>query len=264
MMRVFILMCCVCFLVSCSASGVSKDVPEKQRLSLSSDSGYICAGEAFGFLVSNMLIDTIRINNTIRCAYAPDWQSVGDSSAYYMEWYDEPADTIGKYYVFESTGNYLIAISWDREILLLELDTEGEVIGCGMTGHGSYACCWNDFNDMLKKYDCYMGVATCGTGLAYCSKYVMFFKDQLKPDAASIPFNEFAGSFGEVPGHILSSTLEFINDSLIMHYEVEKFLWDENDDEAKIISTSFFMVTYVYKNDTFETDEEHKFEGLLY
>lgn len=235
---------------------------EKFRLSLSQDSGYICAAEAFDFLANNGLIATINVDNHIRYAFTLDQQAPKDSSQYYMKWYHERADTIGKYYVFDSTGNYLAAISSASIILLFELNPQGEIISHDMIGHGNYSCCWQDFDDMLKKYNSYFGVVTCGTGMSYCAKYVTFFKDGLTPQSASVPLDEFVGALPEMPGHFLRSTLEFKADSLIVHYTLEKYL-DDGEGNQKTTSTERITVTYIFGDHGFETEEEHKLEGIL-
>lgn len=139
-----------------------------------------------------------------------------------------------------------------------------DFINSELYGHGSYACCWNDIDDMLKRYDSYLGVMTCGTGTAYCSTYITFFKKKLISQAG-VPIYEFWGGFGEViPGHILTSDMQFKDSCLTVQYTLKKFIFNEQDEE-QIISTESFPVNYFFKEDSgFYTNEKYKLEDILF
>lgn len=231
------------------------------QLRLDSDSGYIQASEALEFLLDAALIDTtggyIRGSGTFFTYPVPDNEEV-----YYKECGYEPTDTIGKYYTFKKTKNYLVALSLSNDIFLLELTPENDLVRYDFRGHGAHGCCWNDFDDLLKKYGDYFGTITCGTGPAYCSAYITFFKDKILTENKSLPLSMFSGAWGEgIPGYMLHSIPELKDSVLVMHYTVEKFINDEND-EMKIVSVDSFIVNYSYKNQGFETEEGYKLEGI--
>ena len=255
----------VVFLVllhSCNGRVVA---PEKFRLSLAQDSGYISSGDALSFLLDAKLIDTIRgerREGNRQYSYLPD-DTTGDNR-HYKNWLsDELTDTIGKYYAFSDTGNYIVALSLDNDLFLLELTSQSDIVHYDLYGHGSHPCCWNSLNDILKRYGPYFGISICGTGSAYCSDYLHLFKDKITPRQEGIPVSEYAGAFGEAPGHILTSDMQFADTTLTMQYELENFIEDYNS-EKKTISTRQFTVKFVYRNNRFETDEMYKFDGILY
>ena len=249
---------------------------ETKKVSLNTlqDSGYISANEVLRFMVGNELIDTIGQSDIIesfRYAYSLKMVDGDSSSIYYQYWYHTPSDTIGKYFVMPLTGNYMAALSLGNSVVLLELTSQGELIDYGFGGgHGAYPCCWDSMEDVLKRYNDYFGILSCGTGTAHCSGYLTLFKDKIVTEEKSIPVFLFNGAWGEIPGNILTSTMEFKNDSLVMHYKLEEFTEIEDSEnqntntiETKIISTDFFTVTYTWGDKGFETDEEHKLEGIL-
>ena len=241
---------------SCNSGIVA---PEKFRLNLAQDSGYISSGDALRFLLDAKLIDTIRgetQDGDIQYFYLPD--DTIDSNRLYKHWLsDELTDTIGKYYAFSDTGNYIVALSLGSDLLLLELTPQSDIVHCDLYGHGSHPCCWNSFDDILKRYGSYFGISTCGTGSAYCSSNLHLFKDRTNPKQHGIPVYEYAGALGEMPGHILTSNMQFVADSiLVVQYELEKFTEDCNA-ERKNISTCRFTVEFVYRNNNFETDVQN-------
>lgn len=241
--------------------------PKEAKLTLSQDSGYIYADEALSFLLGNQLIDTT--NQSEREGYFRYTYSLklldGDSSAvYYRYWGYSAADTIGKYYVAATNDKYIAAVYLSNIIVLLELTKEGKLTDYNIGGgHGSYACCWGSIDDMLLKYGDYFGIITCGTGSAHCSENLTLFKDKVVPLGSSIPLSIFNGSFGEdIPGQLLNSTMEFRADStLIMHYELEEYIENEDGDK-KTVSTKKFTVAYTFTGNEFITTESDKFNGI--
>ena len=242
-------------------------LPDRFRLSLAQDSGYISSGDALNFLLDAALIDTTGgkpFDNYIQFAYLLSDASDSDTNKYFNYWpAAEPTDTLGKYYAFGNKGNYLVALSLDRGILLLELTPQSDIVYCDLLGHGSHACCWESFDDLLNRYGPYFGVSTCGTGTAYCSSHIHLYKDRIDVSQNSIPVFEFVGAWaGGVSGHILTSDMEFTDSCLVMHYELEKYSEGE-DNKREIISTECFTVTYIYLDGRFETDEAYKLEWML-
>ena len=256
-----------------NTSSQVKETPKEFRLTFAQDSGYIHASDAFKLLLSNTLIDTTGGNadsaGCIQYAYSLGQPISNNTTRYYKYWGYKPTDTIGKYHIISSTGNYLAAISLDKDIMLLELTPQGKPVGYGthgynIYGHGNHPCCWENIDDILQKYDHYLGIATCGSGSAYCAKYVTFFKDSVEPlNNEPIPVSIFKGAWGnEIPGQILSSTTQLIKtDSLLMRYKLEEYI-ENGSGEMKIISTSHFTITYTIKNNRLKTDEKYKFGGI--
>lgn len=264
------LVCLILIQLACSSDSASNKgfipVHEKATLNLKCDSGYVLSNEALRFLINKALIDTIspeNKNDYIQYCYKSEDSTSDNSTEYYYTWYSAPNDTIGKYYKVE-TGNFIVALSLSREILLLEIDSDSNLVNSELFGHGNYACCWNDFDDMLKRYNNYLGVMTCGTGTAYCSSYITFFKNNIVPQNG-VPAYESSIGFGEVrPGHLLTSDIQFKDSCLIMHYTLEKFTIDEQG-EKQTISTEPFTVNYHFKVDSgFQTNERSKFDDMLF
>jgi hypothetical protein len=254
-----------------SFSCKSKVALNRFRLHLAQDSGYISSGDALRFLLDAAVIDTVGgkpWDDHVEYAYSFGDTLDNGKEKYYTYWPTSvPTDTIGKYYAFNTTGNYIVAFSLGRKVLLLELTPQSDIVNYDLLGHGSHACCWNSFDDMLNRYGPYFGVSTCGTGTAYCSSCIHLYKDGIDVSENAIPAYEYRGTMGLIPGHLLSSEMEFADSCLIMHYELEEFIsiLDEDDEWVRDenVSTRQFTVKYVYRNGRFETDEAYKLEEIL-
>lgn len=240
------------------------EVPEEFRLKLSPDSGYINANDALCFLLNNRLVDTAggtSLENHIRYQYT--FELFEDfHTGQYKYLYNEPNDTIGKYYALTKSGDYIAAIALSTDILLLELGSQGELINYHFYGYRDYSCCWNGIDDVLRKYESYFGFISCNAKSTFCSSYVTLFKDELVLYDNCIPLFEFSEAKGDnTPGHALRSSMKIKGDQLLMRYSLEKFIEDDLGNR-KIISTEKFTVSYVYRNHRFETEEEHKFDKV--
>lgn len=240
------------------APSQTNEVQEPFRLKLQQDSGYICADDAFSLLLSNKLIDTIYDSDSKSCisyCYTLDSTATPSSERYYMYWLYEPTDTIGKYYSTANNESIIAAISLGGNTLLLQLTPKGEPVSSYLAGYGRYICCWDSFDDILKRYGDYFGIITCATGLGHCSGHLSLLRDKVEPFEKTILLSAYNAALSEAsPGQLLSSTYELRSDSLVVHYKFEEFTNNENGD-SNIVSTKKFTVSYVITNKSIESND---------
>lgn len=155
------------------------------NLDLPNDSGYFLKNTGLELLFSLHLTDTV------------------DDSWYLMD----PPDTIGKYYKSSIPGHYVLCIldyghQADFEThVLLELKTTSQnkfkVIESERYYHGNYPGCWSNYYEGFNKLNDFFIMKTCGTGSAYSSSLLYFFRTVQPQDwDASIESERYVGGDG--------------------------------------------------------------------
>lgn len=223
-----------------------KEGNQQFNLKLSLDSGFILKNTGYQYLLLNSLTDTSK-----------NWLLIKDS------------DTIGKYYRVGNSDTYFMclidyseAFTFETHILI-ELNSDGKLIKSERFFHGNYPICWGNYYDGFNKYGDYFGIDICGTGSGYSADYLYLFKEiSPQENQNSIPINYWSSfSIGSNLSESLSSTMEFIDDYLIMHYLLENGELDDNY-EFTVKKSRTFDVKYIFKDKKWITNDSIKFDGL--
>jgi len=207
------------------------------------DSGYITKSSGIGFLQAAKLTDTLN-------SY---WSQANDH------------DTIGKYYRNGRSNNYFLCVidlskKYTFEThLLIEARPNGKILKKERFNHGNYSCCWTNYYDGFNKYGEYFGLKTCGTGSGYCASYRYLFKEITAKERQNAIPESCWSSFGITQN--LTSKMELKNDTLVMHYKLEKGELNDSSD-FNVNETKIFDVKFVFKNKKWITGEKKKFDGL--
>ncbi len=218
-----------------------------QRISLfpSPDSGFILKNSGLDFLLVNALTDT-----------------AADS------WWKSDADTIGRYYLDEQSGNYITCMldlshKYNFEThLLMEITPSGKLVRSERFFHGNYPCCWSNYYDGFRKYGKYYGMNTCGTGSGFCSDHLYLFRQIRAQDSMrSIPQSSFS-AFCLGMTCTLSSTMDISDTILIMHYVYAKEGYDSTSSAQN--ETDSFDVLYHYRNAEWITTDTDRFKDISY
>lgn len=134
------------------------DAKTPTTLKLTADSGYVSKKEILTFLASNSLTDTLN-----------DW---------WKHW--KVADTMGKYYKMEGSGNYLLCVlsantaNNSVEVnKLIELSKDGKLV----TSQEFYSegCDMNHRTQALGRVGNYFVTYSCGHGAGFSSSWIHLF-----------------------------------------------------------------------------------------
>ena len=225
---------------------IRNDKDRSSKLMLENDSGFVIKKNGLPFLLETSLTDTID----------SFWNQVKDS------------DTIGKYYKVSQTGNYFYcSIDLTRKYsfethLLIEIKPSGEILRFERFFHGNYPCCWDNYYEGFNTFGEYFGLKTCETGSGYCASYLYLFKEILPQDKQnSIPQTYWSSIGAGGLSQSLSSEMEFKKDNLFVYYKLED---GELDDRSNfnIQKIKTLEVKYMFKNNTWITNDCSKFDGL--
>jgi hypothetical protein len=202
-------------------------------LTLSQDSGFILKKDGLRFLLSVAITDTS----------GSGWSQAKDN------------DTIGRFYKVKQTGNFFVCTidlskrnSFETH-LLLEIKADGTVLKNERFFHGNYSCCWHNYYEGFNKIGDFFCIKTCVTGSGYCGTHIYIFKE-IKPQEKqnSIVQSYWSSFSGDGLSQNLNSTIEWNNDYLLMHYELEKGKFDEKYTNFRVKRTDKFDVKYILKN----------------
>ena len=164
-------------------------------------------------------------------------------------------DTIGKYYKKDNYGNYIFFITdvINEETFpsyyLLEINKDGEILQKEKYYSVYNPCCWNNYYNTLGKKNNFYYLKDCGSGSGFCSTQYYIFKE-ITPQKKLNPIiiNSFCGMCelqnNKIIKCLLSSKVDFKNDSLIVHYSLIK------KTETQTLSSHHFNVKY-YQKDNF-------------
>lgn len=216
-------------------------------LTLSQDSGFILKKDGLRFLLSVAITDTSN-------SY---WTSVKDN------------DTIAKFYKVKQTGNFLVCtIDLTKKYffethLLLEIKADGTILKNERFLHSNYPCCWDNCYEGFNKSGGFFCIKTCGTGSGYCGTHIYLFKEIKPQDKQNSIVESYRSSFSrDGISQNLSSTIEWHNDYLIMHYKLEEGELDENYRNFKVKHTDRFDVKYILQNDSWIATDSIKLKDL--
>ena len=204
------------------------------RLKLSrSGVGFLSKKECLDFLVSNTGLNKYK-------TYLSDFQE---------------NDTIGRYYRIDRSGHYLAYIQG----FLLETDKNGRFIQVKQRyDNTTYCYCLENEHDKFRKIRDSFCITLCQTGLGYYACYLQLCREFPKGDLTTIPYMVSYLSGENI--QTLTGEMEFKNDvEMIMHYSIEEGIII--DDIFKSCSIRNFTVKYVYRNNSWQTDEYEKFKG---
>ena len=215
----------------------------KAILNLSSDSGFITKKIGHKFLVEASLSDTSK-----------NWDLLKSS------------DTIGKYYKVGSTGNYFAClIDYSDKYafethLLLELSPNGNLLKSERYIHGNYPCCWDNYYSGFGKMGNYFYIETCATGSGFCASELYLFKN-IKPQDSiiSVPNNCFISMTGTGLSYKLNSRVEFKSEYLIMHYLLQKGIFDDQN-KFQTKKTENFDIRFDLVRNSWLTSDSSTFE----
>lgn len=216
-------------------------------LMLSEDSGFILKKDGLRFLVSVSMTDTAD----------SFWSNVMDN------------DTVGQFYRVRHTDNFYICIvdlskkySFETH-LLFEIEPNGTVLRSERFFHGNYSCCWNNYYEGFYRCGEFFCLKTCGTGSGYCATHVYFFKDIKPQDQQNSIVESYWSSFGDDGNsQNLSSTIEWDNKSLIMHYELVKGIFDHNNSNFEEKHIEKFDVQYILQNNIWVVTDSASYNKL--
>ena len=156
-------------------------------------------------------------------------------------------DTLGKYYKTIS-GNYMLClpIPGDPVHLVAEADLNGNIRNKEIFGMGMHHCCWNNNYEGFQKHGNYFSVKTCGTGSGFCSTEYYIFKSLIPQEKQeSIVGYFWSTSCDGKYSCFMYSDIELRNDTVIMHYTLEKGVLKKKFKPRK---TEKFDVIYTGKN----------------
>ncbi len=186
----------------------------------------------------------------------------------YENW--KVTDTIGKYYKM-SNGNYIASVatlgSYKHEtIKLCEATQTGEILKAEEYWFGNYRCCWHNIDDCLKKFGDYYIFTSCGTGSGFCGGDIYLFKN-IKPQQwqESIPESISMWAGPDMEDHYISITskMEMINDTVIMHYTNKLYEQFEGSETKTTKSIEKFDITWIQKNDDWVVTDSLKLKEII-
>lgn len=194
------------------------------------DSGYILKNDCISLLIKSNMTDSTN-----------SWKD-----------YLKTTDTLGKYYKSYLTNNILVCLldlqsTFNFEThVLLELrplsTTEYFILKKERYFHGNYSCCWMNNYEGFQKIDDFFTIKTCGTGSAYCSSYLYFFKTVKSQDSiAPIPYELYAGHEDE---DTRMSSRFIIQDSAITFAYTTHY--NKLDSNYRVIDTKTEKCTITY------------------
>lgn len=209
------------------------------------DSGYITKKEGLQFLLNHGLTDMTD----------SFWNVSSDN------------DTIAKYYLDSLSGNYFccfidLSSKYTFEThLLIEINKLGNVLKSERYFHGNYSCCWKSYYEGFSRIGEYYCLKTCGTGSGYCSSYLWIFKDILpQNEQNAIPLNYWSTFSATGQSQNFTSTVEFKNKTLIMHYQLEEGQLDDSSN-FNVDAVRRFNVKYKFEKNKWTTKESKKFRN---
>ena len=181
-------------------------------------------------------------------------------------------DTIGKYYKKINSQNYILYLNditntkLSPSQFIIELDSKGKIMKSERYVNGFYLCCWNNKFDGFGKINDYFYLKNCGTGSAFCSTQLYFFKevtpqDNLNPIIKSV-FNGMCETDGKKwLACFLESTFKTTENSIIFNYEYKSGV-SKNSKKYKKIEK--FDVEYHLKNYVWIANDTTKISQIEY
>jgi len=182
------------------------------------------------------------------------------------------SDTIGKYYRKLNSTNYILYLNditnkrLSPSQFIIEVDSKGKIIKSERYVNGFYLCCWNNKFDGFAKINDYFYIKSCGTGSAFCSSELYFFKeitpqDNLNPIIKSV-FNGMCETNGKKwLACLLESTFQTTENSIIFNYEYKSGV-SKNSRKYKKIEK--FNVEYHLKNNVWIANDTTRISQIQY
>lgn len=139
-------------------------------------------------------------------------------------------DTIGKFIFLPQRNRYFLCLhlfeyeSMGEPNCILELETHSDKVvlkNFKVYFHGNYACCWGRDLDGFVKWNDFVVYKMCGTGSSLCSSHWILLND-LSDQAIPIEFVHDFWFGDETEYKMLDSKVEWIDDTLILTYRLEK------------------------------------------
>lgn len=172
-------------------------------------------------------------------------------------------DTIGRYFRSNESGHYLLCIidvqdKIDFEThVLIELKQKGEssfkVLATERYQHGNYPCCWNNSYEGFRRFGNYFTFSCCGTGSGFCGENLYYFK-KIRSQKQSRSIRDNYWSVDETGAMKLSSEKELAGEKLIYRYQIEHFVW-KNEEKLEAREKDTFSISYQMKNNKYLCDD---------
>ncbi|WP_191735833.1 hypothetical protein [Chryseobacterium caseinilyticum] len=182
------------------------------------------------------------------------------------------SDTIGKYYRKLNSPNYILYLNdiTNKKLspsqFIIEVGSKGKIIKSERYVNGFYLCCWNNKFDGFGKINDYFYIKSCGTGSAFCSTQLYFFKEvtpqeNLNPIIKSV-FNGMCETNGKKwLACTLESTFKTTENSIIFNYEYKSGI-SKNRKKYKKIEK--FDVVYHLKNNVWVASDTTRISQIQY
>ncbi|KQS93080.1 hypothetical protein [Chryseobacterium sp. Leaf394] len=182
------------------------------------------------------------------------------------------SDTIGKYYRKLNSTNFILYLNdiTNKKLspsnFIIEVDSKGKIIKSERYVNGFYLCCWNNKFDGFGKINDYFFIKSCGTGSAFCSAQLYFFKDVTPQENLNPIIKSLFHGMCETNGKkwwacSLESTFKTAKDSIIFNYEYKTGISKKRKKYKKIEK---FDVVYRLKNNVWVASDTTRINQIQY